>query len=172
MPASMISDVTGSKPKVIGRSMAMVAVGPMPGSTPTAVPRATPRRQKSRFVGVKAVSKPSARLSKTPIDALPLQPGAEVRQPELQRDHEDQDAESGETAGDHDGGDHTRPVSRQRRQEHRPEQRRDQPQPPDRVSEEEEGGHEQGERLPRDRADVVTVGGDESLDGDEDPEDD
>src|SRR5919112_2748794 len=106
MPASMITDVTGSKPKVIGRSMAMAAVGPMPGSTPTEVPRATPSRQKSRFVGVKAVSKPSARLSNTPIDALPLQPGAEVRQPELQHDHEDQDAEHREGNGDHHGRNH------------------------------------------------------------------
>src|SRR5688500_8886582 len=150
MPASMISDVTGSKPKVIGRSMAMVAVGPIPGSTPTAVPRATPRRQKSRFVGVNAVSKPSPRLSNTPIGALPLQPRAEVRQPELQHDHEDQDAEGGEAAGDHDGGDHTGSAPRQRRQEDRPEQRRDQPQPPDGEAEEEQGGHEQDERLPRD----------------------
>src|SRR5687767_8930282 len=163
MPASMISDVTGSKPKVIGRSMAMVAVGPMPGSTPTAVPRATPRRQKSRFVGVKAVSRPSPRLSNTPIGSLPLQPGADVRQPELQDDDEDQDAESGEAAGDHDGGDHAGSGARHRRQEDRSEQRRDQPQPPDREAEEEEGGHKQGERLPRDRPDLVTVGGDESL---------
>jgi hypothetical protein len=41
----MISADTGSKLKVIGSSSAMVAVGPMPGSTPTAVPSATPMRQ-------------------------------------------------------------------------------------------------------------------------------
>jgi len=45
MPASMISAVTGSRLKVIGSSMAIVAVGPMPGSTPTAVPSTTPSRQ-------------------------------------------------------------------------------------------------------------------------------
>jgi hypothetical protein len=45
MPASMISAVTGSKLNVIGSSIATVAVGPMPGSTPTAVPSSTPTKQ-------------------------------------------------------------------------------------------------------------------------------
>jgi hypothetical protein len=45
MPASMISAATGSRLKVIGSSIAIVAVGPMPGSTPTAVPSTTPMRQ-------------------------------------------------------------------------------------------------------------------------------
>jgi hypothetical protein len=64
MPDSMISDETGSPIwKVIGRSMAMVAVAPMPGSTPISVPSSTPIRQNSRFHRVEAVAKPSARLS-------------------------------------------------------------------------------------------------------------
>ena len=41
----MISDAVGSRPKVIGNSMAMVAAGPSPGSTPMAVPRTTPIMQ-------------------------------------------------------------------------------------------------------------------------------
>lgn len=45
MPASMISAVTGSKLNVIGSSIATVAVGPMPGRTPTAVPSSTPTKQ-------------------------------------------------------------------------------------------------------------------------------
>ena len=45
MPDSMISAETGGSPNVIGSSIAMVAIGPMPGSTPTAVPRNTPIRQ-------------------------------------------------------------------------------------------------------------------------------
>ena len=45
MPASMISAVTGGKTNVIGSSMAIVAVGPRPGSTPIAVPRKTPMKQ-------------------------------------------------------------------------------------------------------------------------------
>jgi hypothetical protein len=51
MPASMISAVTGSKLNVIGRSIAIVAVGPMPGSTPTSVPSSTPTKHHSRFSG-------------------------------------------------------------------------------------------------------------------------
>jgi hypothetical protein len=45
MPASMISAPAGDSEKVIGNSMAMVAVGPMPGSTPTSVPSSTPMKQ-------------------------------------------------------------------------------------------------------------------------------
>ena len=41
----MIRDETGGRPKVIGSSMAMVATGPRPGSTPTAVPSSTPMKQ-------------------------------------------------------------------------------------------------------------------------------
>jgi hypothetical protein len=35
--------------KVIGSSMAIVASGPMPGSTPIKVPRKTPMKQNHRF---------------------------------------------------------------------------------------------------------------------------
>ena len=45
MPASMMSAVTGSNEKVMGNSMAIVAVGPMPGRTPTSVPSNTPTKQ-------------------------------------------------------------------------------------------------------------------------------
>ena len=38
MPANMISEPAGSSLKVIGSSSATVSAGPMPGSTPTAVP--------------------------------------------------------------------------------------------------------------------------------------
>ena len=42
--------------------MAMVATGPMPGSTPISVPSTQPMKQYSRLIGVKATPKPSARL--------------------------------------------------------------------------------------------------------------
>ncbi len=45
MPASMMSAVTGGNTNVTGSSIAMVAVGPSPGSTPIAVPRKTPTKQ-------------------------------------------------------------------------------------------------------------------------------
>jgi hypothetical protein len=45
MPASMIRAGAGPSPKVNGNSMATVATGPMPGSTPTRVPRKQPMKQ-------------------------------------------------------------------------------------------------------------------------------
>jgi hypothetical protein len=45
MPANMIRAETGGKVKVMGKSMAMVAVGPRPGRTPIKVPIKTPIRQ-------------------------------------------------------------------------------------------------------------------------------
>src|SRR5712672_3391375 len=64
MPASMISAPTGGRPKVIGSSIATVAMVPMPGSTPTSVPTRAPIRHSRRLIGVKATPKPRARLEK------------------------------------------------------------------------------------------------------------
>src|SRR5215210_3801570 len=52
MPASMIRAPTGSSPKVIGKSMAIVAIGPTPGSTPISVPTRQPTKQRSRLTGI------------------------------------------------------------------------------------------------------------------------
>ena len=41
----MISAATGATLKVSGSSIAMVASGPMPGSTPISVPTSTPMKQ-------------------------------------------------------------------------------------------------------------------------------
>ena len=57
----MISAATGGSVKVTGSSMAMVATGPSPGSTPTRVPSSAPIRQNSRFCGVTATPKPKMR---------------------------------------------------------------------------------------------------------------
>jgi hypothetical protein len=62
MPASMISAPTGATLKVIGNSIAMVASGPMPGSTPIRVPTETPIVQYSRFCQVRATPKPKMRF--------------------------------------------------------------------------------------------------------------
>ena len=51
MPASMISAPTGSSPKVIGSSMAIVAIGPTPGSTPISVPTRQPMKHRMRLIG-------------------------------------------------------------------------------------------------------------------------
>ncbi len=58
----MISAPTGGRPKVIGSSIATVAMVPMPGNTPTSVPTSAPIRHSSRFIGLTATPKPSARL--------------------------------------------------------------------------------------------------------------
>ena len=47
----MISAPTGGRPKVIGSSIAMVASGPMPGSTPISVPTRAPIRHSRTFHG-------------------------------------------------------------------------------------------------------------------------
>src|SRR5215468_797291 len=62
MPASMIRAPTGGRPKVIGSSIATVAMVPMPGSTPTSVPTSAPIRHSMRLMGVNATPKPRARL--------------------------------------------------------------------------------------------------------------
>src|SRR5262245_34992761 len=62
MPASMIKPEVGSRWKVSGNSMAMVAIGPMPGRTPIKVPISAPASAKNRFAGVSATPNPTARL--------------------------------------------------------------------------------------------------------------
>src|SRR5215213_6502656 len=79
MPASMISAPTGGKPKVMGSSIAMVASGPMPGSTPISVPTSAPIRHSPRLVGVTATPKPNQRFARMSMEC-PSEP-----RPELQR---------------------------------------------------------------------------------------
>src|ERR1700741_1301625 len=64
MPASMIRAPTGGRPKVIGSSIATVAMVPVPGRTPPSVPTSAPIRHSNRLIGVKATPKPRARLEK------------------------------------------------------------------------------------------------------------
>src|ERR1700754_3059556 len=52
MPASMISAPTGGRPKVIGSSIATVAMVRMPGSTPTSVPTSAPIRHSNMLAGM------------------------------------------------------------------------------------------------------------------------
>src|ERR1043165_3854946 len=58
----MISADTGATLNVIGSSIAIVASGPMPGSTPISVPRKHPTKQYHRFCSVSATLKPRIRL--------------------------------------------------------------------------------------------------------------
>src|SRR5437764_79613 len=83
MPASMMSAPVGSSPNVIGSRIAMVAMGPTPGSTPMSVPMRQPTKQSRTLTGrgttpmpgtstgtrLRTVEKPSARLAKRSIRA-------------------------------------------------------------------------------------------------------
>ncbi|GCL63621.1 hypothetical protein AQPW35_27020 [Rubrivivax pictus] len=69
MPAKKIMLAVGSTFSVIGSSMATAVAGPMPGSTPTAVPMVQPTSAHSRLIGVPAVMKPCRRLFQTSITA-------------------------------------------------------------------------------------------------------
>ena len=71
----MMKAAVGSRLAVTGRSSATVSAGPMPGSTPIAVPMVTPRADQSRFIGVSATGKPApsaARVSIVGLQALRL----------------------------------------------------------------------------------------------------
>ena len=56
----MIIALVGSSSYVTGSNSATVIAGPIPGSTPTAVPITTPSRASSRLTGVAAVANPSS----------------------------------------------------------------------------------------------------------------
>src|SRR5919108_3570868 len=71
MPASMMSAPTGSTPKVIGRSIVIVAIGPTPGSTPMSVPTRQPMKARKTFCSDSAVENPSARLAKRSVIRRP-----------------------------------------------------------------------------------------------------
>src|SRR5215475_6309621 len=78
----MMSAPVGSTLKVSGNSMAMVAIGPMPGSTPIKVPTRHPMKASRRLTGDNAVAKPRPRLPiKSNIDRSSI-----ADQPRRERD--------------------------------------------------------------------------------------
>src|SRR5205085_1726771 len=102
MPASMISAATGGSAYVAGSSMAMVATGPMPGSTPISVPSRQPMKAYSRLIGVKATPKPIERFEMRSMFLCPLSTGDETgphRELQLQQDDEGEIAADGEHGG-------------------------------------------------------------------------
>src|SRR4030095_8194405 len=68
MPPKRIIDAVASTCDVIGSSIATVSAGPMPGSTPTAVPSVEPSSAQNRLIGVSAVAKPEASELRISID--------------------------------------------------------------------------------------------------------
>src|SRR5687768_4037953 len=99
MPANMMNALAGGTVNVIGSSSATVIAGPMPGSTPTRVPRVTPMSAYMRLTGVSAAAKPSSSnwsevTSDHPFqrpagqrDAEPLDEQQVRRHPHDHRDH-------------------------------------------------------------------------------------
>src|SRR3712207_9246301 len=59
--------------KVIGSSSAMVSAGPMPGSTPIAVPRKQPSSAQPRLASVSALAKPRPRPASASMSEDALQ---------------------------------------------------------------------------------------------------
>src|SRR5690606_20998749 len=59
MPANMMKEPMGSRPKVTGRSRATVKAGPIPGRMPTMVPKVTPTSAHSKSCQVRAMANPS-----------------------------------------------------------------------------------------------------------------
>src|SRR5512140_2541242 len=100
MPAKKIIEAVTSTLAVIGSSIATATAGPMPGSTPTAVPNPQPTRHQSRLAGEIAVAKPCRRalmisMSEPPggrqarqIDRQELGEGPEHRRRNRQTGHQ------------------------------------------------------------------------------------
>src|SRR6266851_9554425 len=132
IPASMISAPTGGRPKVIGSSMATVAMVPMPGSTPTSVPTSAPIRQSRRLIGLSATPKPRARLEKRSAITPSLnQETREELQRQPERIGEKQTAADGQADADDDGFGPSRLVRAQRRNDEACERRDHETQRPD-----------------------------------------
>src|SRR5262245_10016089 len=97
MPASRIIADTGSSVNEIGNSIATVVTGPMPGSTPTTVPRNTPSTQYRTFLNDSATLNPRPSEERTSMRGLKLRPHRQ-RQPEAV--YEDGDGEDRQGDGE------------------------------------------------------------------------
>src|SRR3712207_4729769 len=67
----MMKAEVGATCTVTGRRSAMVSAGPMPGSTPMAVPSAAPTKAQNRLMGCSATPKPCAREPSASITSNP-----------------------------------------------------------------------------------------------------
>jgi hypothetical protein len=67
----------------------MVAAGPNPGKTPTAVPRVAPSRAKRRFTGVRAKAKPLHKPEKASKIQAPGLKNGPLGKGNLQKDSKD-----------------------------------------------------------------------------------
>src|SRR5262245_15407862 len=94
----MISEPAGDMVKVIGSSMAMVAVGPIPGSTPIRVPSNVPMKQLRMLTGRNAVWSPVRRLWNRSICGCsardPRPEGAQLQAEPVSEDEHAEDREA------------------------------------------------------------------------------
>src|SRR5215211_1065816 len=137
MPASMISDDRGSSPNVIGSSMAMVGIGPIPGKTPISVPSRQPIRAKPRFLNDSAAPNPIARFCSASTSILAPPPR---RQRLRQRIDEDEHGEQREGDAQQERFGHPRIASRvgcDERQRYRGERQADRL---EQIAEQQNGG--------------------------------
>src|SRR3954471_14034561 len=113
MPASMISAETGGSTNVAGNSIEIVAIGPMPGSTPMSVPRSTPTKQYMMFCQCSATPKPMTRLFRISMCPSLASAHAELlkrldvraqRDRKLQSEDEDEGAEDDQADREDDHG--------------------------------------------------------------------
>src|SRR5437868_9908910 len=145
--------------KVIGSSMAMVAVAPMPGSTPIKVPRRTPMRQKSRFHSVEAVVKPRMRLSMSSIlpSLLETEPRTEGAVRQVQTLAEDEIGEERHTGRQDERGERFHLHAGEGRREGGDEDGGHETHAPDRQAEENRRGKDQQHAAPGEGADGLAL---------------
>src|SRR6185369_1749663 len=101
MPAKKIIDAVMSTFAVIGSSIATATAGPMPGSTPTAVPSTQPMNAHIRLPKVSAVAKPCRRELKMSMASDPAG-GGEARQVDRQELREGPEHRGGNQRTGHD----------------------------------------------------------------------
>src|SRR5204863_2462541 len=141
MPASMMSDDSGSSQKVIGSSMAMVGIGPMPGRTPISVPSRQPISANPRFLNESAAPKPVARLWNRSNSILPAPPGRQ-RLPEHVDEHHDGEQREADTEQDRLAQLHLGPgIGGEDRQQDGGQRK---PNRFDQQSEDQDGGNDEG----------------------------
>src|SRR3981081_4265601 len=158
MPASMIRAPTGGSPKVIGSSIATVAMVPMPGNTPTSVPTRAPIRHSRRLIGLKATPKPRARLEKRSAITPSLnQETREELQRQPQRIREKQTAPDRQANADDDRLFPLRLRRAQRRDDETGKCRDHQTQRPDRDREREDRQRDEQRTSPRIGGNMLTV---------------
>src|SRR6478672_11739844 len=110
MPAKKIIDAVMSTLAVMGSSIATATAGPMPGSTPTAVPSTQPTKAHSRLIGLMAVANPPRSEEKMSMsDPARLREARQVDGQEL-REHPEHRRRDGDAAGEVHG-DHARAAA-------------------------------------------------------------